>query len=537
MKKITLLILSLACCAVAYSQNQPPVVFINQTSVDTATKTITINFDAIDIQNDPIDIYVFLSADSGKTFLSPVQSVQGDAGINIPSGSNKSMQISYNSDSLMMAAQGNPASWFMVKIVATDNKPLNLPAILGFVDSAMVVEHMQFLSVQRNHSAHQGALNTIRDSIATRFNRFGLQTQTSSFNFGTFGGQNIWGRHPGLLDERKTIIVDGHYDAVANSPGADDNASAVAATLISAQILSLFNFEKTIKFIAFDKEENGLLGSGHYVSNSIPPFEDIEVVLNMEMIGYYDDAPNTQQIPTGFSQLFPVAVDSITASGNQGKWLFVVGNTNSSAYSAAYDSIARAHIPHVNTLRLDVPGNGQIAPDLRRSDHAKFWDAGYKALMLTDGADFRNANYHTPGDSVGTLNIDFLIRNIQATLMVAATLAKPISASHALAGSWQLLNGLTSVNAIYRNDNWELFPVPAQHQLFVRINLPAGNYQLKITDPQGKVVQTQNIQVVQANQTLQLNLNHLESGLYFAELSNDENRLVKKMIVSESHKH
>lgn len=520
-----------------HAQNQLPVVTINQVNVDTASKTISINFDATDPDNDTLLISVFLSADSGRSFLAPLQAVQGDVGNLIPSGLNKSVQLSYNTDSLMVAAGGDPNSWFRIRIVASDRKPYDLSSLLAEIDSSLVIDYMQTFSGSRNHIANQSALDVIRDSIATKLQRFGLQTQRSDFAFGTYGGQNIWGRKPGLIDEEHTILVDAHYDAVSNTPGADDNASGLAGTLISAEILSVLNFEKTLKFIAFDKEESGLLGAGYYVSNSIPSYEDIEVVLNMEMIGYYDDAPNTQLIPSGFSQLFPAAVDSINASGNRGIWLFVVGNQNSSSYSIRYDSIARLYIPDVNTLVLNVPGNGQIAPALRRSDHAKFWDAGYKALMLTDGADYRNLNYHTPGDSLGTLNIAFLIRNIQATLISAAALAKPISATTASAGSWQLLTGLTSVENPLRPDSWELFPVPALDQVYLRTNLPADQYRFRILDAAGKLVQELSLTLSGLNQLSRIELNHLEHGLYYTELVSSKCRLVKKMVLSESHVH
>jgi hypothetical protein len=58
-------------------------------------------------------------------------------------------------------------------------------------------------------------------------------------------------------------------------------------------------------------------------------------------------------------------------------------------------------------MPLIVPGNGEILPDTRRSDRAPFWDAGYKAIMLTDTANFRTPHYHQPSDTLETLNLDF----------------------------------------------------------------------------------------------------------------------------------
>jgi hypothetical protein len=55
-----------------------------------------------------------------------------------------------------------------------------------------------------------------------------------------------------------------------------------------------------------------------------------------------------------------------------------------------------------------VPLKGYLVPDTRRSDNARFWDAGYPALMVTDTADLRNPNYHRVTDTPGTLDYAFL---------------------------------------------------------------------------------------------------------------------------------
>jgi hypothetical protein len=521
---------------ILFAQNTPPVVNIQQVNVDTVTKTILVNFDALDAQNDNLEITIKLSADSGKSFLAPMQSVTGDVGFPVTPGTGKTATITYNTDSLMAAANGNPQSWFMVRITANDKKLIDIQSIVDQVDSAMVMEHMQFLAIPRNHSSAPEGLTTLRDSVENIFTRLNLQTARSAFSFGTVGGVNLWGRKPGHVNEKATIIVDGHYDAVANTPGADDNASAMAATLISSKILSAYNYEKTLKFLAFDKEENGLIGSGYYVSNSIPSYEKIEIVLNSEMIGYYKNTPNTQLIPNGFGTLFPFAVDSITSDSSRGKWLFVVGNNNSNGYTVEFDQIARQYVPGVNSLMLNVPGNGQIAPDLRRSDHAKFWDAGYKALMLTDGADFRNANYHKPTDVIDSLNIPFLTRNIKAVIAAAATWAKPISAGYATTGAWQLIGHLAGDEQFATPPVWEVFPNPVNHFLYVRMTKDVDNLRIRIVDMNGRLVRQSVLKTNAAGESM-IAIHDLKPGVYNVELSGMNFSSVKKFIISDGHAH
>jgi hypothetical protein len=533
-KRFYFLLLSLPFTAIA--QNTAPTVTINSASVDSASKTININYNAIDANNDLLEVKVLLSADSGISYVAPIQMATGDLGYPVTPGNNKTIVINYHPDSLHDAANGNINAWFMVKIVASDRKPISIQNMLPTIDSALVYEYLNYIAQPRHHTAAPQGLELIKDSIESNFVRHQLQTQRSAFNFGAVASENILGRKPGLWQEKKTIIVDAHFDAVANSPGADDNGSSLAAVLIASKILSNYNFEKTLQFIGFDKEENGLIGSVYYVNNSIPIYQQTEAVLNMEMIGYYSDAPNSQLVPTGFSQLFPAAVDSITSGGNQGIWLFTVGNTNSASLSLAFDTLARNYVQNVKSLVLTVPGNGQIAQDLRRSDHAPFWDAGYKALMLTDGADFRNQNYHTPGDSLGTLNFPFMVRNIQAVTAVAASLALPISAGQNSQGAWQLIKDIPfSLEKKQESVLVEIYPNPTSKDLYLKFDKDLNDVQFKINDPTGKLILTHNMLQINKGSVIKIPISSLNAGVYFLNCEAKNFSFNKKIVITDGH--
>jgi hypothetical protein len=422
-----------------------------------------------------------------------------------------------------------------VKVSATDRQAVSIADMLADIDSSSVYADMQFIAQPRFHTTQAAALNTLKDSIETRFTRYDLQTERLGFNLGNIASENILGRKPGLSSEKQVIIVDGHFDAVQNSPGADDNGSAVAGVLAAARILSNYQFNKSINFLGFDKEEQGLVGSANYVNNQIKDFEQIEGVLNMEMIGYYSSDSNSQQIPFGFSQLFPATVDSIGNSGNKGIFLFVVGNTASSALAHVFDSVGRNYVPGIRSLKLLVPGNGQIAQDLRRSDHAVFWDAGYQALMLTDGADFRNQNYHTPGDSLGTLNIPFLVRNIRAVVAAAAVLAEPISAGSDEAIVGQLLS---HVAVGLPEESWlsriEVFPVPSTGNVYLVFSKHIRGLDVSVYDVSGRLV-------IHKKQNVELGVPmplHIDApGVYTLEVSHKKHRVSRKFIITETHRH
>ena len=517
------------------AQNQPPEIAITNVAADTVAKTITVTFNATDADNDPLEISAYLSADSGYAHVANILAITGDVGFPVSAGPNLSLTISYTDAALFQASGQNNQGWVGIKLVASDLQPISVDDMLQDIDSASVYNDMLFIAQPRHHVTNPTGLEVIKDSLQARFNRYGLQNERFNFNMGSIPAQNIFGRQAGSAQEEQVIVIDGHFDAVQGTPGADDNGSAIAGVLAAARVLSQYHFQKSINYLGFDKEEQGLLGSANYVNNGIKPFENIEAVLNMEMIGYYSNAVNSQQIPFGFSQLFPAAVDSINASGNRGVFLFVVGNVASSALSATFDSVARVHVPGVRSLVLNVPGNGQVAQDLRRSDHASFWDAGYQALMLTDGADFRNANYHTPGDNLGTLNLPFLVRNIKAMVASAAVLAEPVSADEDQAIVGQLLQHMPmSLSDFDLAAEINVFPNPSTGDVYIRFAQNLNNAKISIIEATGKVIESKTISITAGADYIM----HIEkAGLYFLEVESQGMLVTRKFVVTEGHSH
>jgi len=536
MKRILSLFLTLPF--IALSQNNPPEISNLQAMANLANQTIAVTFDLSDPDGDMMTLNVYVSADDGKSHVAHVVSATGDIGANIASGTGKSVTITYNNDSLLTSAQGNVLAQFTVKVVATDGHAVPMQEIISQVDSLSVYNDMLWIAQPRNYVSAPTGITTVKDSIETRFTSYDLQTERLLFSWAGHASENMVGRHPGVGNERNTIIIDGHFDAVNGSPGADDNGTAVAAVMAASRILSQYQFNHTLKFIGFDKEENGLQGSLNYINNQIPHYEDISAVLNSEMIGYYSEDTNSQTVPFGFDLLFPATVDSIVASGYQGKWLFVVGNAASASLISTFNTVARANIPNANTLMLNVPGNGQIAPDLRRSDHAPFWDAGFQALMLTDGAEFRNANYHTPGDSLGNLNIPFLVRNIQAVIATAAHLAEPVYADSKVAPVGQLIANVPFSLTEIPEMRVEVFPNPSTHVLYFRFNQPIGAAKIAIHDLQGRTELHEEIDL-EGNSTHSVDLHdhHLKAGIYVLSIRTENMEITRRFVVSEGHTH
>lgn len=209
------------------------------------------------------------------------------------------------------------------------------------------------------------------------------------------------------------ILIGAHYDAVAGSPGADDNASALAVLLEVACELQRVPIARPVWLAAFCLEEQGLLGSQAFVSRLKKANQQLTGAIILECVGFASHDEGSQRIPPGM----PIAVPTV------GNFLGIIGNEASQSLVTAVEQSARRSVPDLKTIGLAVPGQGKGLSDVRRSDHAVFWDEGYPAVMLTDTANFRNPHYHQPTDTIETLNLPFLEEVIEAVVGSVKTLA------------------------------------------------------------------------------------------------------------------
>lgn len=101
------------------------------------------------------------------------------------------------------------------------------------------------------------------------------------------------------------VIIGAHYDTVVGSPGADDNASGIAAVLSLAQQFKQAKLARTVRFVAFAQEELGKVGSQAYANRSKQLGENIVAMLSFDMLGYYSDKPGSQAYPIPVGNLYP----------------------------------------------------------------------------------------------------------------------------------------------------------------------------------------------------------------------------------------
>ena len=207
------------------------------------------------------------------------------------------------------------------------------------------------------------------------------------------------------------MIIGAHYDCVTDSPGADDNASAVAAVLSCAETLAQYARNAPICVVFFNREEEFIIGSADFVREFLPASGlSVTVAHILEMVGYCSHAPNSQRN----LRFLPLALPSV------GNFLGLAANRQANPFIAPLLRSARTYLSEFPVFGVELGGLRDVgAYQLIRSDHAHFWRKRIPAMMWTDTAFFRNPHYHRPTDTPDTLDYAFL-RSVAQLLLLQA---------------------------------------------------------------------------------------------------------------------
>jgi Zn-dependent M28 family amino/carboxypeptidase len=286
-----------------------------------------------------------------------------------------------------------------------------LEKVLQDVSAGRIEKHIRCLEGVRHPVTAPAALEKTAKYIEATLQSLGYSMSEHCFD--DHGGwfPNVIATRLGSRQPELRVVVLAHFDTVSLSPGADDNASGVAVLLELATVLAGMSFEKTVHFIGVNLEENAPedeSGTGTRGSRALAQFAreqawDIEGVLVLESVAFAGDV--AQSAPAGIP--FPVP--------KTGDFIAVIGNESSKDLVSSFGRAIERHRIPLPYLPLVVPGNGEMLPDTRRSDHAPFWDNGYRAIMVTDTTQFRSPHYHQQSDTIETLNLDFAADVCRAT--------------------------------------------------------------------------------------------------------------------------
>lgn len=243
----------------------------------------------------------------------------------------------------------------------------------------------------------------------------GRPVASQTFEAAGLAVRNLEIEHRGQSRPDEVIVVGAHYDSVIGSPGANDNATGVAAVLELARLLADRELPRTVRFVLFVNEEPPFyltddMGSVHYARRARQRGERIVAMFSLETIGYFSDDEGSQQYPFPFRLFYP----------SQGNFVGFVGNLASRRLVRGALASFRRH--------ASLPSEGLAAPGwitgVGWSDHWSFWKQGYPGVMVTDTALFRYEPYHSARDTPDRILYGHLARVVAGLEKVIIDLAE-----------------------------------------------------------------------------------------------------------------
>jgi hypothetical protein len=431
MKKTLPLILFTLCNYLivikSYAQNDLPKIVNFDVNADTIARTVVMRYKVEDLDSDSLIVMVRIYSASGD-LIETGPHLTGDINHPLKAAGEKKIVWHYP-DTLKSILTCK------VKLIVDDLYKFDVAELVSLVDTTRLKTDMVTTIYGVRHNKRPDHIRSVRTFIYESFHKNKLEVSRQDIDVGIekyrFNGQNIIGQINGMQDEQKSFVLTAHFDTQKDSPGADDNGSGVVGMLEAMRILAKYSFKYSIKFIGFDLEEVGFLGSRVYVSDGgIGKNELIQGVINFDMIGSYSSKPNSQIVPPGFDQIFPKACAAISADSYRANFAINTSNEKSVALSAAFSDAAKNYVPQLKVVSLVASGNGEDTPQLAASDHVVFWINGYHALHIGDGGETRNIYLDTKKDVLNLINYTFIGNIVKSTI---ATLAQLSEIQHSVA--------------------------------------------------------------------------------------------------------
>lgn len=306
-------------------------------------------------------------------------------------------------------------------------------------DEARLRHDVEVLSASpRNRIGHLDAVKAARDYVERELRTAGWSVERQQFHrrlvvgvsdtgrgnavtrlrlHRNIAGVNLVATQPGSAPPY--VVVGAHLDSVVDSPGADDNASGVAAVLELARRLSK---PTSVMLAIFDLEEVGFIGA-RALARRLAGERAASAMLCLEGVGCFRVEPGTQQVPPGLHKLLAGEHAPQVMAQRRGDFLAVVHRRSSQPMAERF--CAAAASCELPTVRVRDPRPdglvGLLATavlpmlaTLDRSDHLPFWRRGIPAAMLTDTANLRNPHYHRGTDAPDTIDYLRLSRLVSA---------------------------------------------------------------------------------------------------------------------------
>ncbi len=262
-------------------------------------------------------------------------------------------------------------------------------------DAATLRAHVEYLSTldpPRSYARPDG-LEAAAAYIQAELESAGAEVERQWFTIDGERFSNVIARVG--PDTGPVFVIGAHYDSWGNRPGADDNASGTAALVALAHEVRDMDLAMGLEFVAYTLEEppqfgDDDMGSAHHARAIAASGVEVRGMLCLEMLGYFDDAEDTQTYPMpGMEQLY----------GTRADFLAVVGRAADQELIRTVHGAMQGEGLRVVSFAAPGPIEG-----IDLSDHRNYWEQDITAVMLTDTSYFRNDHYHTDGDTADTLD-------------------------------------------------------------------------------------------------------------------------------------
>ncbi|PWB57837.1 MAG: aminopeptidase [Nitrosomonadales bacterium] len=251
------------------------------------------------------------------------------------------------------------------------------------------------LDIGERHVFRPEALHAAADYIRSEWAAQGYQINSQNYQAFDVTSENLEVCRTGKTHPGEIILVGAHYDTITGSPGADDNASGIAALLELSRLFAAIETARTLRFVAFVNEEPpfffwGQMGSRVYAEAAKARGENIRLMISLEMLGSYSDKPGSQGYPPLLRHFYP----------DRANFIAMVSNRASRKELQRLAAAFKAH----SDFPVETLATFEFVPGVAWSDHLSFWRQGYPAIMVTDTAFYRNAAYHSADDTPAKLN-------------------------------------------------------------------------------------------------------------------------------------
>jgi Zn-dependent M28 family amino/carboxypeptidase len=268
--------------------------------------------------------------------------------------------------------------------------------------------------IGERHVWRPSALQAAAHYVSAEFSSLGYQVVPQAYQARGVRCENLEVTVKGAAHPGEIIVVGAHYDTVAGSPGADDNASGVAGVIEIARALAQLRLARTVKLVAFVNEEPpffyfGEMGSKVYAEGARARGDDIRVMLSLEMLGCYSNAPRSQSYPPLLRWFYP----------ERGNFIGFVSNLRSRHALASVVGAFKANCD----FPAEYLASPAFVPGVAWSDQLSFWRAGYPAVMVTDTAFYRYPHYHRASDTPDRIRYPEMARVVGGLARAIASIA------------------------------------------------------------------------------------------------------------------